>query len=143
MLSDLCDQPRRLETPGGYPTGFVYYADGTLERVADVPVDPSMYDQTIDLCELPEHSYYWGGGCITNADCGDATRDRCVFRENDWTGWCECITLCSRDGDCGDGEICLWPPVDNSDDRWPKCWSAAAWSAADGPVDESSLVADE
>jgi hypothetical protein len=125
-----CEAPERLDvSSSAYPTGFVSYEDGSVNRIAVVPVVPSIYDSSIAACQ--ESYIHWGFGCWVDADCGDAARDRCVGLQNEFGSWCSCTTLCSRDSDCDQGEICIWPPAKRSRYSWPECVRAGCTTGAD------------
>ncbi len=138
-LPEPCETPQRIEAPSGHPTGFVRYADGSVNRPTVVPVEPHLYDEGIDHCE--DHlAANWGSSCWIDADCGEPARKRCVHLQNEFGAWCSCIGLCSRDSDCGDGYICLWPPAKNSGYDWPECVRAHCTTDADCPSGECGVA---
>jgi hypothetical protein len=135
-----CEPPVRNDTPlTAYPSGFVSYGDGSVNRVAAVPVDPSQHDHTIESCQ--DNPPQWGGTCWTDADCGDPARARCVNQQNEFGSWCECITLCSRDSDCDEGKICIWPNARRSQYRWATCVRAGCVTGADCASGECGVAA--
>jgi len=129
VAQEPCGGPARIEVPVGQPTGYVVFGDGSVNRAAVVPVDPSITDAMIRLCQ--DQGRYPGGECALDGDCGDSDRDRCVYVDNEFVAWCECATFCSLDSDCGAGEVCVPPAAKDSAYAWPECAPAGCTTDAD------------
>ncbi len=134
-----CEDPQRINAAVGIPSGYVRCADGSVDRVAVVPVDPSIYDARITLCQ--DRSSAWTGQCHTDGDCGDPGEDRCIYVDNEFGSWCECTTLCSRDEDCDQGQACISPAATGSRYAWPTCVTASCTTGADCESGECGVAA--
>lgn len=96
----VCTDPVSIPQSSGEPSGFVRCSEGIVRRVEAVsctqPTAPSNCNGEGDACDTNDD-------CVT-APFGTCAQDLSLFA-------CECAYGCSRDSDCGPGEICACPGV--------------------------------
>jgi hypothetical protein len=131
-----CEDPERIDDPHGWPTGYVRCADGSIDRVAAVPVDPTVYERNVLDCTS---SLYEDDECRVDADCGERSGGRCVQRSSEFVYWCVCNYICSSDDDCA-GRVCLSPEVNDTSTRWPVCVSAGCWTGRNCDSGECGVI---
>jgi hypothetical protein len=86
---------------GGKPTGVEVCANGAVHRREAIEC-PSLLPRA-DVCPNTDP----GGNCKTDADCKDAPNGYCKANSGFEGPGCGCNYGCTKDADCGDGQICL------------------------------------
>jgi len=88
----------------GRPTGFEVCEDGRAFKVGPSACDPP--PPTLAACDAMSVE---AASCESDADCVNGPNGRCQ-ETLDW-GYptCGCAYSCTRDEECGDGEVCACP----------------------------------
>jgi hypothetical protein len=133
-LAQTCVTPVPILTKTGWPSGFVTCADGSVDRVAVVPVAISDYPEPYNAC-VSEHE----PECTHDSDCTARAYGHCIGLHS-MVYYCSCDYLCSTDEDCGGG-ACV-PAELQSKGRMsrPQCGTAQCSTGADCPSGECGLA---
>jgi hypothetical protein len=113
-----CEDPAPILARDGAETGYVRCVDGSVNRVAAVPLGGDYSEEPVTCEEWVEY------GCDSDEECQDPPGGHCA--QNGGTfGFppsCDCTWICASDADCGATEICLPPEVHKlSQLNWPIC----------------------
>lgn len=114
-----CENPIPIVLDGS-ETGMVRCADGAINRVRAVAVDPIIPD---DRCRSGDPKLE----CSTDADCGAGELGACIRRAqtDGGTPMCVCAITCRNDKDCQNDEACLPTGVFPGGESYPQCVPAS------------------
>jgi hypothetical protein len=132
-----CTEPQPILAKDGGETGYVRCADGSVNRVAAVPLTG---DYRGDVPECEDWVSYTS--CETDADCQDPAGGECALAGGNYgmPPFCECTWPCASDADCAATEICLPPEVHELPLRWPLCVRARCRTGESCPSGECALA---
>lgn len=117
--------------PDGASTGFARCPDGVVVR-------PDVRIGVNTVIDAPECSA-GEGDCQSSADCTDRRYGACLDVGIQYP-YCGCVYACSRDSDCGDGQICLPPGVDPTGPEYGICITATCTTNDDCGSGECSFT---
>jgi hypothetical protein len=92
--------PVTCEDPVEFEPGYQRCADGSINRVADVPID---LDALVEPCHGTEADLL----CQTDADCMSLPGVGKCGHSLSPHDRCECYYMCEQDSDCAEGEACV------------------------------------
>ncbi|MBX2802046.1 MAG: hypothetical protein KTR31_30475 [Myxococcales bacterium] len=118
-------------------TGFEHMPDGSVNRVASVPLSPRDFPFGEEDCygttsrEVPE--------CVASG-CTAKPHGRCA-QSSCFNTWCECVYGCSSDADCESDEACLRPDHGLEGGLpFPQCVPASCRTNDDCPSTECGVM---
>ncbi|MDP2316249.1 MAG: ferritin-like domain-containing protein [Pseudomonadota bacterium] len=137
---DLCPDGESLLFADGSASGYERCADGAINRVEAMAVDPTI---TAEACAGTEGFR----ACETDSDCTDGPHGKCITGVDDYSYGtedptiCGCEYSCATDADCASTQACVPPGVVDTYQDWPVCVTAACTDNADCDSGECGLGA--